>query len=197
MVTSEPSACQAVAISTADDAAADDGQPARHLLRGGRLPAGPRPRRGEPGEVGQHGAAARADGDGVPGGQRRVPPSGSVTTTRGARRAGRGRARGRRRRIQPAGLAVVLPVRGEAVAAGEHRRGVQPAGHGLRGARDTARASASAATGRSRALLGMQAQYEHSPPTSSFSTITVLSPAACARSATFSPTGPAPITMTS
>lgn len=43
----------------------------------------------------------------------------------------------------------------------------------------------------------MHAQYEHSPPTSSSSTIAVDSPAARVRSATFSPTGPAPTTTTS
>jgi hypothetical protein len=43
----------------------------------------------------------------------------------------------------------------------------------------------------------MQAQYEHSPPTSSDSTITAVSPPRTARSATFSPVGPAPITITS
>lgn len=58
-------------------------------------------------------------------------------------------------------------------------------------------ASASAAAGRSSALLGMQAQYEHSPPTSSLSTTATLSPPACARSARFSPVGPAPTTTTS
>ena len=51
--------------------------------------------------------------------------------------------------------------------------------------------------GRSRALLGMHAQYEHSPPTSSDSTITAVSPPRTARPATFSPVGPAPITITS
>ena len=61
----------------------------------------------------------------------------------------------------------------------------------------TRRASATATTGRSIALLGMQAQYEHSPPTSSRSTAATLSPAARARSATVYPTGPAPITITS
>lgn len=61
----------------------------------------------------------------------------------------------------------------------------------------TRRASARATTGRSSALLGMQAQYEHSPPTSSLSTTAQLRPAARTRSATFSPTGPAPSTTTS
>ena len=48
----------------------------------------------------------------------------------------------------------------------------------------TAPASATTVTGRSSALLGMQAQYEHSPPTSSDSTSTALSPPRTARSAT-------------
>lgn len=61
----------------------------------------------------------------------------------------------------------------------------------------TARAALSAAGGRSSALLGMHAQYEHSPPTSSLSTRAVLSPAARVRSARFSPVGPAPTTITS
>ena len=43
----------------------------------------------------------------------------------------------------------------------------------------------------------MQAQYEHSPPTSSDSTIAAVSPFLTARSAMFSPAGPAPITTTS
>ena len=43
----------------------------------------------------------------------------------------------------------------------------------------------------------MQAQYEHSPPTSSASISTAVSPPRTTRSATFSPTAPAPITMTS
>src|SRR4051812_4592554 len=43
----------------------------------------------------------------------------------------------------------------------------------------------------------MHAQYEHSPPTSSRSTMAALSPPATTRSATFSPTGPAPMITTS
>ena len=42
------------------------------------------------------------------------------------------------------------------------------------------RAATTASAVRSSALLGMHAQYEHSPPTSSDSTITVESPARCA-----------------
>ena len=43
----------------------------------------------------------------------------------------------------------------------------------------------------------MHAQYEHSPPTSSRSTMAVRSPFCLATSATFSPAGPAPMTITS
>ena len=60
-----------------------------------------------------------------------------------------------------------------------------------------ARARASSSTGRSRALLGMHAQYEHSPPSSWCSTRATDRPPRCARSAAFSPGGPPPITMTS
>ena len=59
------------------------------------------------------------------------------------------------------------------------------------------RAARRAAALRSSPLDGMQAQYEHSPPTSSASTMTVVMPPCTVRSATFSPTAPAPITMTS
>ncbi len=71
---------------------------------------------------------------------------------------------------------------------------------GSRRAPDTPRtwfASETAAAGRSSALLGMHAQYEHSPPTSSDSTMAAVSPPRTARSATFSPVGPAPRTITS
>ena len=62
----------------------------------------------------------------------------------------------------------------------------------------TLRAASSTSTGRSRALLGMHAQYEHSPPTSSASTMTaVRSLPWMAYWATFSPGGPPPITTTS
>src|SRR5690606_32940941 len=47
------------------------------------------------------------------------------------------------------------------------------------------------------ALLGMQAQYVHSPPTRSDSMIAQVRPARLTPAATFSPTAPAPITITS
>src|SRR5205085_10822246 len=61
----------------------------------------------------------------------------------------------------------------------------------------TRRAAASESPGRSRVLLGMQPQYEHSPPTSSFSTRTTDSPRSAQRPAATSPAGPPPITTTS
>ncbi len=71
--------------------------------------------------------------------------------------------------VQPADLSVVLPLGGVVVAVGEDRGDVEgPCTAWLRPG--TWRASARAMTGRRRALLGMQAQYEHSPPTSSLST---------------------------
>jgi len=61
----------------------------------------------------------------------------------------------------------------------------------------TRRAAASTSPGRSRTLEGMHPQYEHSPPTSSRSTMATDSPASAQRPATFSPAGPAPTTTTS
>jgi hypothetical protein len=58
-------------------------------------------------------------------------------------------------------------------------------------------AARSACPLRSSALDGMQAQYEHSPPTSSLSTSSAVKPPCTARSATFSATAPPPMTMTS
>ena len=60
------------------------------------------------------------------------------------------------------------------------------------------RAASSTSIGRSNALLGMHAQYEHSPPSSSCSTITaVRSLPWIAYCAAISPGGPPPMTMTS
>ena len=61
----------------------------------------------------------------------------------------------------------------------------------------TRRAAASSCPGRSSVLLGMHAQYEHSPPSSSASTTAIESPQSVQRPATFSPAGPPPITTTS
>jgi hypothetical protein len=64
-------------------------------------------------------------------------------------------------------------------------------------ASSAANLAASKKSGAAQALLGMQAQYEQTPPTSSRSTTATLRPAARARSASVRPIGPAPITMTS
>ena len=58
-------------------------------------------------------------------------------------------------------------------------------------------AAARMSPGRMSVLLGMQPQYEHSPPTSSTSTSATCSPPDAARPATFSPAGPPPMTTTS
>ncbi len=59
------------------------------------------------------------------------------------------------------------------------------------------RAAARACSGTSSALLGMQAQYEHSPPTRSDSTKATDSPLSRAYQATLVPVEPAPSTITS
>lgn len=186
-VTREPSACQAVAISTATTPPPTTmSLPGRGLGAGG-LAAGPRLDLVESGHVRQQGAGAGADRHGMPGredapdavGARDRHLAGAVEAAVASVEVG-GDA------VEPLDLAVVLPAGGLVVAVGEHRGGVE--GPWTRWPRPgTRRASARAMTGRSRALLGMHAQYEHSPPTSSFSTIAVERPAARVRSATFSP----------
>ena len=115
----------------------------------------------------------------------------------GGRPAARGRGPGRRRRT-PATATWPSSFQCEVNSSRRASTAAESSGPATAAARPgTRRASARATTGRSSALLGMHAQYEHSPPTSSLSTITVLSPAARVRSATFSPTGPAPMTTTS
>ena len=59
------------------------------------------------------------------------------------------------------------------------------------------RAAASTSPGRMSVLEGMHPQYEHSPPTSSRSTMATRRPAVGQRPAACSPAGPAPITSTS
>src|SRR3569623_2106060 len=59
------------------------------------------------------------------------------------------------------------------------------------------RASLTASPGRSSVLDGMQAQYEHSPPTSSRSTIATFSPPSERTQAQCSPGDPPPRTITS
>src|SRR4051795_12788698 len=59
------------------------------------------------------------------------------------------------------------------------------------------RAPCTASPGRSKVLEGMQAQYEHSPPTSSRSTTATRSPPCANAPAQCTPGEPPPITMTS
>ena len=79
--------------------------------------------------------------------------------------------------LEPGDLAGVVQAAGEGVPAGEDGRGVELARSPPRGHPATRRAARSAWTGRSRALLGMHAQYEHSPPTRSASTTSAVRPA--------------------
>ncbi len=126
-----------------------------------------------PGIGGRTGTAAGGDDDGVPGAhasRRRPGPA-------ARRRAGPGRAR----TVIPAPSAqstwlVVVPVVGDRVAPLQHApRRRTPRRHRAAGGRRRPRRPV-----RSSALLGMHAQYEHSPPTSSDSTRAVDSPARCA-----------------
>ena len=99
--------------------------------------------------------------------------------------------------VHPLHLPVVVPVVGEGV------RRASTAGTSsfpvTASAAPATRCAArrALAADRSSALDGMQAQYEHSPPTSSGSISAAVSPPRTARSAAFSPTGPAPSTITS
>ena len=94
-----------------DPAAADDGQPTRHGAGVGGLPVGPRARLGQPGQLGQGRAAAGADHDGMPGGQRDRPaiwglhrdPPVAVQPAVAADQLGT-------EAFQPGGLALVVPV---------------------------------------------------------------------------------------
>ncbi len=123
-----------------DHAAADDREPARHPPGGGGLTAGPRPRVRQPRQVGQGRAGAGADGHRVACGEhpptavrvRDGDPADAVEPGVAAHQVDPG---GR----EPVDLAVVLPVRGEVVAPGQHRRGVQRSGDRLAGARQPAR----------------------------------------------------------
>lgn len=98
--------------------------------------------------------------------------------------------------VQPGELAVVLPVGGEPVAVGEHRGGVEGALHRLG---ETGYA-AGVGAGDGRAKEGLAG---HARPVRALAADQLElhdrggEAAARARSATFSPTGPAPSTTTS
>ena len=185
----------------ADHPAAEHQQPARRRLGVGGLAAGPRPRLAQAGHRRHGRRGAGGQHDGVPGGQRpRVRRPGWRPRRSARRPAARARGR-RRRRRRPATPPArcrrarrACPGPGRRRSPGGRRRPRRPARAVSPGSR---RAPATSSTGRSRALLGMQAQYEHSPPTSSCSTSTADRPPRWARSAAFSPGGPPPITTTS
>ena len=100
--------------------------------------------------------------------------------------------------VRPLHLAGVVVVAGERVPPAQHGRPVEAVVTDDAGTPGMCRAASSTSIGRSSALLGMHAQYEHSPPSSSCSTITaVRSLPWMAYCATISPGGPPPITMTS
>lgn len=111
-----------------DDTAADDDQPAGDRLRAGGLTAGPGFDLRESRQVGQEGATAGGDHHRVPGGEDVAPAVRGVHD----HAAGPGQARvtaveARPDALQPAGLAVVLPMGGLVVAVGEDLGGVQRA----------------------------------------------------------------------
>lgn len=109
-----------------DHSPADDDQPARRGLGAGGLAAGPGLDRVESGQAGQHGAGAGADGDGVPGGE-------DLVAHRHGARAGQAAVAAVEvgpDAVEPPDLAVVLPVGGVLVTAGEDRGGVEGALYG-------------------------------------------------------------------
>ncbi len=78
-------------------------------------------------------------------------------------------------------LAGVVVVADHEVAPGEGRGGVDVAASTASRAPGASRAACSASPGRSSVFDGMQAQYEHSPPSSSRSTIATRSPPSARR----------------
>lgn len=115
-----------------DHAAAHDGESAGHLCRRGGLTAGPRPDGVDAGNRRHHGAASGRHDDGVPRGQRaRAAAGGAHHDTARAVEAAVSAHEVGADPVDPLGLAVVLPIAGELVAAGEHRGGVEAAGDRL------------------------------------------------------------------
>ena len=65
-------------------------------------------------------------------------------------------------------------VAGERIPPGQHRRNVEPAVADNACHTNMCLAASRTSIGRSSALLGVHAQYEHSPPISSCSTMTAV-----------------------
>ena len=172
----------------ADRPAAEHQQPARHRLHA-RSPRGssrsPRARAG-PGWAGPPDRRRSRGRRGRRCGGRRPPRRLPVP-------ASRPRAADQVDAVvgEPALLAGVGVVRDHEVAPRERRLDVD-----LSRARRLVAACA-ASPGRSSVLDGMQAQYEHSPPTSSRSTSATRRPPSASAPAQCSPGEPPPITMTS
>lgn len=122
-----------------DDSPADHDEPAGDLLGARRLAARPRAGVLDAGEVGDHGPAARADGDGVPGGEPvfRAVGRGDGDLFGAGQPAVAAEDVGPDP-VEPSGLAVVLPVRGVLVAMGEDGGGVQRSLDGAAQAGDAA-----------------------------------------------------------
>ena len=170
-----PSACHAVAISQATT------PPPRITSRRGaalgarRLAARPGTRRGEPGNRRDRGAGAGRDHDRVARAQLDGRPC-RCAGPRPVRRADDDAALTREPAVpaheidvgvvEPAHLAVVLPVGGERVATGEDGGGVERAGDGLTRAVDGARVGERLRRAQER-LARHAGPVEHSPPTSS------------------------------
>ena len=187
----------AVAISQATYAAAEDSSrpgTSLALVRLARLVHGADV--GEPVEAGSR-RRAGADRDRVPGGQ---PGSAPWRRSRRPLRSPSRRPCAADQRdadaLEPRRPGRRRPSARPSSRGGRAPRDVVRARHRLGGAGDRAGLARAPRCRRSSVFLGTHAQYEHSPPTSSCSTSTTVSPAARARSATFSPTGPPPRTTT-
>ena len=177
MVTCEPSACHAAAISTATTPPPITARRSGTSRGAGRLRLSPGTDVAEPRQIRQSRVGAGAHGDRMSGGEpdglslsrlhrdlpRAIQPAESTDELDG-------------HGVQPVHLIVVLPVVRQLCPDGPRRPRRPRIADGLAQRWDTA-ASAQAVVGRSRALLGSHARNEHSPPRSSLSTITVESPA--------------------
>ena len=172
----------------ADGAAAEHEQPARDRLHRGRLAVGP-----EAVEVAQPGD--RRD-DGV-GAVREHDVRGRVARAADLDRAGAGEPAGpAQQRDALLGEPALLP---RVRVVGDHEVAVRERGVDVDLARwPPPRARpCTASPGRSSVFDGMHAQYEHSPPTSSRSTMATRSPPSASAPAQCSPGDPPPRTMTS
>ncbi len=181
-----------------DEAAPDDRESGRRLLHARRVAAGPRARLGEPGDRRDRRVGSRGHDDGMPCDERRLGavgaldrhPSRSVEPTVAALEPD---ADAR----EPVGGTVVVPVGHPVIApcAARRRRRAprsrprrRPARASPREARQRCEAASSRARTPSTSTRRRRVRARRAPR---------RGPPAFARSATFSPTGPAPMTTTS